>query len=278
MDKLRFAPAGIPMSTDPRNTINGIAECARLGLGGMELEFVQNVNVSDEMAPKVREAAEKNGIALTAHGSYYINLNPKEEEKLHASVGRIVHAGRILSQCGGYSLTFHAGFYLGKSPEETYSAIKKGMAMAIEGLESHGVKGLWVRPETTGKPTQWGSLEEILRLSGEFGNVMPCIDWAHMFARTGGRKNNTKGEFIAMLGQVEKALGRKGLDNMHMHISGINYTEKGERNHMPLLESEFNFKGALEALKEFNAKGVLVCESPHIEKDALVLKREYEKL
>ncbi|MFA5106352.1 MAG: TIM barrel protein [Candidatus Micrarchaeia archaeon] len=278
MDKLRFAPAGIPISTEPRNTLNGIAEAARLGLGGMELEFVQNVNVSDEMAPQVRETAQKNGIALTAHGSYYINLNPVEEEKLHASVKRIVHAGRILYACGGYSLTFHAGFYLGKGPGEAYKAIRKGMAMAIEGLEGHGAGDLWVRPETTGKPTQWGSLEEILALSQEFGNVMPCIDWAHMFARTGGRKNNTKEEFSAMLGQVEKALGRKGLDNMHMHISGINYTEKGERNHMPLLESEFNFKGALAALKEFGAKGVLVCESPLIEKDALLLKREYEKI
>ncbi len=278
MDKLRFAPAGIPLSTQDRNTLNGIAEAHRLGLTGMELEFVQNVNVPDGLAPKVKAAAMENDIVLTAHGSYYINLNAAEPEKIQASIKRIVHAGRILNTAGGYSLTFHAGFFLGKSPEDTYKAIKKGMEDSVTELKGLGAGSLWVRPETTGKPTQWGSLEEILRLSAECDNVMPCIDWAHMFARTGGAKNNTYEEFRTILESVEKALGKKGVENLHMHISGIAYTPKGEKNHLPLQESEFDYKAVLKALKDFGAKGVLVCESPLIEKDAALLQKTYNEL
>ncbi len=278
MDNLRFAPAGIPLSTPDRNTLNGIAEAHRLGLGGMELEFVQNVNVSDVLAPKIRTLAQEKNIALTAHGSYYINLNSEEHEKILASIKRIVHAGRVLDAAGGYSLTFHAGFYLEKSPQDTYAAVKKGMIEAVAELKSLGAGKLWIRPETTGKPTQWGSLEEILMLSTECENVMPCIDWAHMFARTGGLKNNTYDEFHGILAQVENALGKKGIEDMHMHISGIEYTPKGEKKHLPLSESEFNYKGVLKALKDYGAKGVLVCESPLIEKDALLLKETYEQI
>ena len=106
---------------------------------------------------------------------------------------------------------------------------------------------------------------------------MPCIDFAHMHARTAG-KNNTYEEFKEMLMQVEKTLGKEGLKNMHIHLSGIHYTEKGERHHLPLQESDMNYKDLLKTLREFKSAGVLISESPIIEKDALLMKKYYEKI
>ncbi len=276
MDKLLFATAGIPLSTQPHDTMHGIAQVRSLGLGAMELEFVQSVNVSAEKAPQVRKAAESNGVILTAHGSYFINLNSPEKPKWHASISRIVQAGVILEACGGYSLVFHPAFYLKSTKEEAYKNVKKGIEHAIDELEKKGCKKIWVRPETMGRESQFGTLEETLQLSVDIPRVLPCIDFSHLHAR--GGKFNTYGEFHSQLSLVEKMKGKDALRNMHIHLSGINYGDKGERNHLILKESDMNYKDLLRALKEFNCAGVVVCESPNIEEDALLLKKTYEKL
>jgi len=59
-----FATAGIPICTEPRDTENGIKTAKRLGLGAMELEFVQAFS-SQRKGACVRQVAESEGIALT---------------------------------------------------------------------------------------------------------------------------------------------------------------------------------------------------------------------
>ena len=105
---------------------------------------------------------------------------------------------------------------------------------------------------------------------------MPCIDFSHLFARTVG-KNNTLEEFNSILEQVKK-IGKDSIKNMHIHVSGIEYGDKGEKHHLILEESKFNYKDLMKALKEFKVKGYLTCESPNIEKDAILMKNYYEKI
>jgi len=150
------------------------------------------------------------------------------------------------------------------------------MKELIQKLDDEGIK-IWVRPETTGKRTQFGTVEEIVRLSEELENVLPCIDFAHLHARSGG-KYNTYEEFKEILGYVEKHLGREALDNMHIHVSGIEYGNKGEKRHLNLQESDMNYPDLLKVWKEFDIKGVVISESPNLEEDALLLKRKYEGL
>ena len=70
------------------------------------------------------------------------------------------------------------------------------MEVICKTLEEEG-NDIWVRPETTGKPTQWGNLEEIVKLSRDFKQVLPCVDFSHLHARTNG-KYNTYDEFCAI--------------------------------------------------------------------------------
>ena len=56
------------------------------------------------------------------------------------------------------------------------------------------------------------------------------------------------------------------------------YTQKGERKHLNLEESDMNYKDLLKAMKQFNVKGAVVCESPNIEDDAQLLKNYYLSL
>ena len=96
MDKLLFGTAGIPASTQPRNTGEGIKRVRELGLSAMELEFVRSVNISLEKAKEIAAIQKKEEIALTAHAPYFINLNAMEAEKRTASVERIINSARVL--------------------------------------------------------------------------------------------------------------------------------------------------------------------------------------
>ncbi|MEM4662626.1 MAG: TIM barrel protein [Candidatus Diapherotrites archaeon] len=276
MDKLRFGTAGIPLSTQPYNTLAGIQKVRSLGLDAMELEFVRNINVSEKAAPEVKKIAEKNDVVLTCHASYFINLNSKDNKKLADSIDRLKNAAVRAFECGAVSVCFHAGFYQNDKPEDVYIKIKKILSDISGFLELHRCK-IWLRPETTGKGSQFGSIDEILSLSAELENVMPCVDFSHMHARSGG-KLNTYLEFSEILQKIEKFLGSKALEEMHIHVSGIEYSSKGERNHLNLQESDFNYKDLLKALKDFDCKGVLISESPNIEGDAIIMKRAYDKL
>lgn len=276
MDRLRFGTAGIPLSSPVSGTENGIRHVHKLGLSAFELEFVRSINITKDRAPEVNKAAKESDVALTCHAPYFINLNSADKAKLHASVGRIVDSAKIAWFCGAWSITFHAGFYMKDEPGKVYATIKQELLHIAEKLKHDGI-GIWIRPETTGKATQFGSLDEILKLSQEVDHVMPCIDFSHLHARSAG-KLNSYDEYSDILGKVEKALGKEGLGNMHIHTSGIAYSEKGERNHLNLEESDMQWKALLKALKDFKARGVLICESPSIEGDALLMQKEYERL
>lgn len=274
MKELLFGTAGIPLSAEPRTTGDGIRYVRKLGLGAMELEFVRSVNISRGKAPEIRRAAEESTVVLTCHAPYFINLNSLEKAKVRASIGRILDSARIANLCGAYSVCFHAGFYMNQEPKKAYDNVKRNMKEITSALKKEGNK-IWIRPETTGKETQFGNVDEILQLSQELDNVMPCVDFAHFHARTNG-KYNTYSEFAGILESIEKKLGKKGLEEMHIHLTGIAYGPKGEKSHLTLEESDLKYHELLKALKDFNVKGVAISESPNIEQDALLMQKIFE--
>ena len=106
---------------------------------------------------------------------------------------------------------------------------------------------------------------------------MPCVDFSHLHARTNGLYN-TYDEFCRIFETIGKELGTYALENFHAHIAGIEYGEKGEKKHLMLEESDMNYKDLMKAFKEFEVKGVVVCESPIMERDAVLLKEFYQSL
>ncbi len=205
-EKLIFGTAGVPRSTKASNSTAGIERVRELGLDCMELEFVQGVRMSEKGAGNVLETARRENIALSVHAPYYINLNSSEEEKLKASMERIYQSARIGSLCGAESIVLHAAFYQKSSREAVYENVSKALKELAEQLRDEDIPAV-LRPETMGKRTQFGTLEEVLSLSEEIEGVMPCLDFSHMHAREG--KENSYPEFMAILSKVEDALGRK---------------------------------------------------------------------
>jgi len=274
VEKLNFITAGIPLRTEPKDYENAFRVLSEMNLDGIELEFVHGVRMGENSQQMVKKASER--FMITAHGPYYINLNSKEQEKIDASIVRILETAAMADKVGAYSITYHAAFYMGNDKKTVFDRVIKETKRIIKVIEKDNLK-VWIRPETTGKSTQWGDLDEVIALSKEFKQVLPCIDFSHLHARSGG-KWNTYDDFCTILERLGNEIGQYALDNFHGHLAGIAYSDKGEKNHLNFVEADMNYKDVLKALKKFNIKGALVCESPNIEEDCKLLKDFYVSL
>tara|TARA_R110002072_G_scaffold288917_1_gene455374 strand:+ start:47444 stop:48280 length:837 start_codon:yes stop_codon:yes gene_type:complete len=275
-DRLLFGTAGVPNTTAKKNSpIEGVKRIHELGLDCMQLEFAHGVRMKEEVSSGLRKVSYELGIPLTSHGPYYINLNAREQDKIDSSVERIIQTAKISDLCGAESMTFHAAFYMKDSPFDVFDLVEKSMNVIEERLNRLDIE-IELRPELTGKTSQFGSLDELISLTKNVNSCRPCMDFSHLFARTG--KYNTEEEFDAVLGVLKEELAAEALQNMHIHISGISSNSKGDLKHLNLEQSDFNWKGLFNSLKRFDCRGYVICNSPNLEDDAKMLKEYYLSL
>ena len=107
--------------------------------------------------------------------------------------------------------------------------------------------------------------------------VLPCLDFAHLHARSGDGTINSREEWNRILLQYRAVLGAEALRRLHIHLSGIAYGPKGEKHHLMLIESDLDVVGLLQALRQEGCAGRILCESPIMEKDAVLLRQAWEQ-
>lgn len=275
--KLRFGTAGIPLSTVKPSAETGILRVKELGLSHMELEFVHGVQMKQPTATAVKKAAIENDVTLSVHGPYYINLNSLEQEKQVASIKRVFDSAQVGYWCGADAITFHPAYIQGIPRNEVAKTVQQNIQVVLEKMKTQKV-GSRIKPETTGKPTQWGSITELLQLHHDLPATSPYVDFAHLHARDNGRFK-TKKDVTAVFDEIEKS-DSKLLKDLNCHMSGIEYSIKGEKNHVPLEspKNDFPWKFVIESFKEYGVCGTVVSESPIIEQDALLMKKYFESL
>jgi deoxyribonuclease IV len=272
-DRLLFGTAGVPNSTTRKNSpVDGVRRIHELGLDCMQLEFAHGVRMKEEVSSALRKVSYELSVPLTSHGPYYINLNAREQDKIDSSVERIIQTAKISDLCGAESMTFHAAFYMKDSPYDVFDLVEKSLNVIEERLSRLDIE-IELRPELTGKTSQFGSLEELISLSKSVNSCKPCMDFSHLFARTGTCNNYE--EFTRTLDILKAELGAQALKEMHIHISGISSNSKGDLKHLNLEKSKFNWKDLLKALKDYDCRGYVICNSPNLETDALMLKEHY---
>ncbi len=255
---IRLGPAGSPM----KSTLEGISYIKEIGLNAMEVEFTHGVRMRNELAKEIGKLAEKLDIKLSVHAPYYINLASAEKQKIEASKKRILDSCERAHYLKASHVVFHPGFYGKISNKECYEMIKK------EIIEMHDLikENKWkteLAPETTGKKSQFGSLNEILKLRDEI-KCSICVDFAHLHARNGSIN------YPIVFDQLS------GLRHIHSHFSGIEFTDKGERRHLVMQKSDF-LPLAKEILKR-KTDITIICESPITWEDSLKMKNIIKSL
>ena len=271
-----FGTAGVPLSAKENSTEAGIVRIKELGLSAMEVEFVHGVRMKEDKARQVGKTAQRENVRLTCHAPYYINLNSQETEKVEASKLRILQTARIAHFLGASGIVFHPAFYAEQKRETVLAKVIKELAEIREILDQEDNKVI-LRPETTGKPTQFGDLEETLMIAKEIPGVLPCIDFGHLHARANGLYNSYD-EFCEILEQTANYLGDDWIHNAHFHVSGISYSGKGETKHLILREADLKYQELLKALHCFGIDGTIICESPNLEEDALLMQKTYREI
>lgn len=275
-DRLLFGTAGVPNSTPKKNNpIEGVKQIHALGLDCMQLEFAHGVRMKEEVSSGLRKVSYELGVPLTSHGPYYINLNAREQDKIDSSVERIIQTAKISDLCGAESMTFHAAFYMKDSPYDVFDLVEKSLNVIEERLGRLDIE-IELRPELTGKTSQFGSLSELISLTKSVNSCSPCMDFSHLYARTG--QYNSYKEFDEVLTTLKGELGKDSINNMHIHISGISSNSKGDLKHLNLADSNFNWKDLMRALKDHKCTGYVICNSPNLEEDSKMLKDYYMAL
>jgi deoxyribonuclease-4 len=278
MDPLiRFGTVGSPQTTPQSGTLYAIEQIRRLGLDHLEIAWVRSVRVSDETCAEIKTTADDYNVSLSIHAPYFINLNSQTAELMEKSDERLLTAARKGHLAGARDIVFHPGSYHAQSPDHVYERVKEKLLEIRGVLDEEGVDVI-LRPETMGKKAMFGTLDELVQLSRDIPGVLPCIDFAHLHARTGAL--NTYDEFAGIFRTVEKGLGRAGLESLHAHMSGIDYGPRGEKNHLPLNEADFRYQELIQAMVDFDVRGSVAVEAPDPfhDADALTIQATFRYL
>ncbi len=243
---MRFGPAGLgPVKT----AIEVLEDYHKKEFKACEIAFTYSNYIKPNQTKEIAEKARELDIEMTIHGSYFINLNAKEKEKVEASKKRILDACEIGELLGAKCVVFHPGYY-GKSKEEAYENIRNNISDIQKTLKKNKWK-IKIAPETMGKVNVFGSVEEISQLVKETGCSF-CIDFAHILARD--KKVDYK--------KIEKLFPQ---EEWHVHFSGIVYGDKGEKHHKTPTKEEW--KKLLQNLpREKNIR--IINESPTMVSDS----------
>jgi deoxyribonuclease IV len=240
---IRFGPAGLGSAKD---AISNLEVYSKRGLKACEISFTYGVYLKEDDALEIGKKARELDIKLSIHAPYYINLNSADKKKIEASKKRILDCCEIGELLGAEIVVFHAGFY-GKIDRETsYQNIKEAVIEILEEIRKNRWK-IKIAAETMGKINVFGSVDEILKLVEETGCFF-CVDFAHLWARNQGKIS---------YGEIYPSF--KKFERLHCHFSGIDFGEKGEKNHK--LTPELEIKKLLSVLPK-NKEITLINESP----------------
>jgi len=278
MGNFIFGTVGSPISTPkkPGGSVGAIQQIAELGLQALELGWVQSVRVTEQTCFEIKQAASKFYVALSVHAPYFINLNADAEEWPKSRL-RLMNSAYYGNLAGATDIIFHPGSYFEKPAQDVLPIAVQRLRECVEELSQAKIF-VTLRPETMGKKAMLGSLEDTIYMSKEIPEVAPCIDFAHLHARGGDGTLNSTEEWIKVLETYTQALGDESLQKLHIHLSGIEYSSKGEKKHLPLQESDLDLPALFMALKQKNCSGRILCESPVMEDDALYMQKIWQEI
>ena len=278
----RFGPAGVP----PMFRILGATtlDVPRLlheeGLDAFEYQASRwgpKPQIKQADAERLGEEARKNDVKLSIHGSYFVNLSGKKEV-VEASKQRLIACATAADWMGAYVMVFHAGFY-GKF-EKDYalkSCITALKELSAE-MKAHGLK-VKIGPETMGRKSQVGSIDEILTICQEVEGTQLVIDWGHLHALHQGTFKKME-DMRVIAEKVEQELGTEALRSMHCHFSAIEFSSQGEKRHHTLDEKQYgpDFRWLAEVILDFGMHPTMICESPILDVDARKMKQTLQQV
>lgn len=254
-----FGPAGTSNSYSKNISIYEYLKS--FDLGAYEYQCGRGVRISSKNAEKF--GLSMRDIKLSVHAPYYISLSSVEEEKRNNSVKYIVQTAKIAKCMGAARIIVHSGS-CGKIDRQLALSLAKGtISKAVFALKEENLDDISICPETMGKVNQLGTLDEVLSLCEVADNMIPCVDFGHLNARTFGEVNSSTA-YAEILNSIENKLGLDRLKVFHSHFSKIEYTiPGGEKKHLTFEDTEYgpDFEPLAELIARRGLSPTFICES-----------------
>lgn len=247
------------------------------GLDAYEYQCGNGVRCKAETAESIRVSAKENGILMSVHSPYYINLASAEEEKRLKSVDYIMQTLELAKNFDSDRIVVHSGALCKLSREEALANAKITLGMAVNEMKDRGFTGIHLCIETMGKINQLGDLDEVMELCLVDDSFLPCIDFGHLNARTLG-EIKAKEDYAKILDTINNKLGSDRARIFHAHFSKIEYTSGGEKKHLTFEDNVYGpfFEPLGELLYERGLAPVIICESAGTQaEDSLYMKNAY---
>ena len=264
-DTPRFGTAGLSDSYaakgfDPQKIA---AYTASFGLTAFEYQCGRGVRLAHDKAQALGKAAAAQGIALSVHAPYYISMSGLDDEKRLHSVDYLLQSCALVKALGGRRVVFHPGSCGKQSREAALEKALDTMRRAVAACDEAGYGDCILCPETMGKINQLGTVDEVLALCAVDARITPCIDFGHIYARSGGTELTDTASYAALLDKLGDALGDDRAVHFHAHFSRIAYTAGGEKCHLTFADTAYGPPHAplLQLLKQRKLAPTVICES-----------------
>ena len=275
-----FGPAGNSDSFTKayKGSVHAPKWLKELGLDCYEYQCGRGVNMGEDTARAIGEAAREQGIRMSLHAPYYINLSGDSDERVEKNCEYIVKSARACQWLGGDRIVVHCGGLSGMERQVALEHTLLNLREALKALESEGLDHVRMCIETMGKVNVLGDQEEVCTICQMDERLLPCIDFGHLNARSQGGMY-TEGDFAALLDLLENRLGQERAKHFHAHFSKIQYGKGGEIKHLTFADTEYGPEFAplarLLARRELSPR--VICESAGTQaEDAVLMKKMYE--
>ena len=249
------------------------------GLDIFEYSFGRGVRITKETAEKIGQAFREKQVGISVHAPYYINFAGEDPEKLRATFDHLFASLDAVKYFGGTRAVFHPGSPLKSERKDAMNRLMRSMDLFMQEFYDRGYEDRFVCAETMGKINQLGDLDEIVDIVNVAENILPCVDFGHLNARTYGSLK-TKDDYKKVIDTLIDGVGEKKVKNMHVHFSKIEYGKGGEIRHLTFADTTFGpeFEPLAEVLAEYRLEPWILSESAGTQSiDAKTMKNLYFK-
>lgn len=281
--KIKFGPAGtnLAFSINKKNKMMMFpAYLAQSKLNALEYQCGHGIRISAEAAKLFGEECKKNSIFLSIHSPYYISLSSTDAKKRENSVNYILQTAILAKAMDAKRIIIHSGSCAKISRPEALNLAKQTLADSLYALKNNNLSDIILCPEVMGKINQLGTLQEVIDLCKIQENILPCIDFGHLNARSFGTLN-TLDDYKFIFFEIANSLGEYRLKNMHIHFSKIEYTKPGgEKRHLTFSDKTYGpqFEPLANLLVQKSATPVIICESAGTQvEDAITMQAIYQE-
>ncbi len=251
------------------------------GLDAYEYSFGHGYHMSSELAKKAGELFKEKNIKVSIHAPFYINFANPDEIMYQKSQNYLRTGIKFLKAFGADRLVFHAASCGKLERSDAISLMTERIKETMDQFEKESLlDGIYLCPETMGKPMQIGTYKEVVDLCSLNSHILPTFDFGHINALEQGSMKE-KEDFKRVIDYSIEKLGRERTSMAHVHFSKIQYGEKGEIRHLNFDDLIYGpeFYPFAEVLVEYDLSMRIICESmSDMPKDALTMKKIYQKM